>query len=1041
MARRGGAAAHAAVIASGVVAWRSPETVRAASVPGGVKRVVGEPEGRISSAFASKGHDASREWSLLLKGASREDTMNRTIGKMTMLALGFAGVGALSVVGCSTRGVDGSSIIANNNATGRVDFALQIAPGVTLNTASYNITGPNSYTKTGSINVQNSTVLSVTIGAIPAGSGYQVTLNGTATDGVTTCLGSASFSVVANMTTAVTVALDCHQPVVTGSATINGTTNVCPVVDGVGANPGETLVGTSIALTGSAHDTDGDTLTYSWQATGGTLDNASAQNPNFTCVTPGAASITLTVSDGDPNPACAGTLTAQVTCTGSIGGVVTSELFVPGSATDPAVQAGYWQGAKVCSDTNNNGHCDTGEPGATTNASGQFSFLTQSPGAVIADIPVGAINTANGSASTSRNVFRTTSAQLADQGASVVISAASTEVVRQIEANGTTYATEKGNLATRLGVALSNVLADVNTVTGADKTALLREEVVLSNRFTYAITKLDRGDLYPDALALPGGDPRLNGLTNVTAATVTGPTPDPRAPITFQQAEQAAFNVEGIPRYDAIFIIMLENKSTQAILNSAFAPKINGYRQTGNWFNSYFATGNPSEPNYTALGGADDWGITDDSQWNCDATGVNAPQDLPLPTNTQPGLASSPFTATCTQNNAVHNIVGRTTLFNQITAGAMSWRTYSESMNPGQDFRTDSVGDPTVSAPDHVYAPGTVAGNTAALGDPNGILPLPSQLYRTKHHPGMAYQSVRSAPEFVYSNRTMGGGQWDSVLLASTKYTPPAGYNVDQFGSDLTSGAVGTLNFVIPDQCDDMHGISVPGKDSVTSAAITASDCSSVSNNVNVATGGNIITRGDNYVDFTVKKIQASPLWQNSQKKVAIVIMFDEGNSTTNLNSCCGWKAGKSVTDTPLDGPSFAPNAGVFDYANGNKGHGKSLFIVLNNQPTAPHGIVDDDAYSHFSFNRTLQDMFLLSDPKSDASYMARSKYTELFVSQNLMNLPEFAGSADTHYDSVRPMNHAYVIPATYVEKATDDDTQPLQIGPDATQKNLWSIK
>ncbi len=93
---------------------------------------------------------------------------------------------------------------------------------------------------------------------------------------------------------------------------------------------------------------------------------------------------------------------------------------------------------------------------------------------------------------------------------------------------------------------------------------------------------------------------------------------------------------------------MLENKSTQALLGSAFAPKLNAYLHQGNWVASYYATGNPSEPNYTALGGADDFGIVDDSQWNCDATGANAPQDLPLPTNTQPGLASSPFAATCT---------------------------------------------------------------------------------------------------------------------------------------------------------------------------------------------------------------------------------------------------------------------------------------------------------------------------------------------------------------------------------------------------------
>jgi hypothetical protein len=348
-----------------------------------------------------------------------------------------------------------------------------------------------------------------------------------------------------------------------------------------------------------------------------------------------------------------------------------------------------------------------------------------------------------------------------------------------------------------------------------------------------------------------------------------------------------------------------------------------------------------------------------------------------------------------------------------------------------------------VTALDNVYAPGTVGGNTSQVGTPGLVLPLPAGLYKTKHHPGMAYQNVRSAPEFKYSNRTLGGGQWDANLLHTSKYAVPAGYDVDQLGTDLASGNVGALNFVIPDQCDDMHGIGVTGTVPPGTTPVTASDCVSIGNNQPVATGGNIITRGDNYVDYLVKKIQASPLWTNHQKKVAIVLMFDEGSSTTNLNSCCGWKAGKSAADAPLvlSGSTFVQDNSVAQYGSGNKGHGKSLFVVLNNQPTAPKGIVDDDAYSHFSFVRTLQDMFLLADPVKDASYMNRSKYTEKFIAQNIMNLPEYAGSADTHYDSVRPMNHSFVIPTTYVEKATDDDTQPLQTGPDATQTNVWSVK
>jgi hypothetical protein len=308
----------------------------------------------------------------------------------------------------------------------------------------------------------------------------------------------------------------------------------------------------------------------------------------------------------------------------------------------------------------------------------------------------------------------------------------------------------------------------------------------------------------------------------------------------------------------------------------------------------------------------------------------------------------------------------------------------------------------------------------------------------------MAYQAVRSAPEFKWSNRTMGGGQWDSAMAtSSTAYAIPPGYDFDQFGTDLAHGGVGQLNFVIPDQCDDMHGVTVQGTVPPSTTKVTASDCVSISNNQPVATGGTILTRGDNYVDSVIKKIQASTVWTNQQKKTAIVIMFDEGNATTALNSCCGWKAGKTAVDAPMvfNGTSWVPDTSVNNYKNGNQGHGRSIFVVLNNQPGAPKNISDTDPYSHFSFVRTLQDMFLLSDPTQDASYMNRSKYTEKFIAQNIMNLPEFAGSADTHYDSVRPMNHAYVIPAGYTAKTTADDTRPAQVGPDANQTNIWSIK
>ena len=754
-----------------------------------------------------------------------------------------------------------------------------------------------------------------------------------------------------------------------------------------------------------------------------------------------AASILAACGGGDSDNSPATVAPASV----SISGVVTGEAFTPGSTTDPTIVASYYQGARVCIDANGNGVCDASESPATTDAQGKFTLLVTAKGPLIADIGTGATVSATGARVASRDVLRASLAQVVEQSGGVVISPLSSEVVRLTEANDSAYGDEKQNLATRLGVSLASVLADVNTVAGADKLAMLAESKALDNRFTYAATKLDRGDLYPDALAVAGGDPRLKGMTNVSQGTA--PTAaDTRAPITFLQSQQAAFNVEGIPRYDNIFVVMLENKATLSIKGSAFAPKINALLSAGNQLASYYATGNPSEPNYTALGGADDFGITDDSQWNCDATGANAVQDLPVPDKTQPGLASSPFAATCTQTAAVnHNITGKPNLFNAITAAGMTWRTYNESMNPGQDVRTDSVADAGVVALDNVYAPGTLAGNMVAVGTAGLALPMPAGLYKTKHHPGMAYQNVRSAPEFKYSNRTMGGGQWDAVLkTASTAYAVPAGYDIDQLGTDLAAGKVGTLNFVVPDQCDDMHGISVQGSVAGSTARVTASDCSSVANNVPNAVGGAILTRGDNYVDALVKKIKASPLWNNPQKRVAIVLMFDEGNATSGFNSCCGWNVANSTVAQPLkqnaDG-TFSADATVNNYTKGNRGHGQSIFSILTNQGAAPKGVSDGDAYSHFALVRTFQDMFQLADPAIEGSYMNRSKYTEHFVAANILNLPEFAGSADTHFDSVRPINHAWVAPSSYTQKQSADVSAAAQIGADEKQANVWSLK
>jgi acid phosphatase len=207
---------------------------------------------------------------------------------------------------------------ASTESVGSIGVALTLTGGATLNSVSYQIMGPNSFSKNGSIDLSHSSTLAAVISGLPAGNGFSISLTGTSVDGSTSCMGSASFMVTAHQTTSVTVNLDCHEAPRTGSILVKGSLNICPTIDGAAAMPAEILVGGSIALTGTAHDTDGgpSALTYQWTSSGGTLSGATTATPTFTCgAAAGSVNITLTVSDGDPAPGCADTSTITVTCT------------------------------------------------------------------------------------------------------------------------------------------------------------------------------------------------------------------------------------------------------------------------------------------------------------------------------------------------------------------------------------------------------------------------------------------------------------------------------------------------------------------------------------------------------------------------------------------------------------------------------------------------------------------------------------------------------------------------------------------------------
>jgi hypothetical protein len=234
------------------------------------------------------------------------------ISGLVLTALVSGGCWAITGCGVDSRDIDDSKQPEN---VGEVGLRLTLPGGSLLNSVSYTVTGPGSFTKTGSVDLSKSNTLSMQL-SLPAGGPYSITLTGTTSDGASACAGSGTFSVSAHQTSNAIVHLTCHEAARTGSVFVSGVLNICPQIDGVAASPSEVLVGKSVALSATAHDTDAApaALTYAWSASSGTLSSATAASPTFTCTTAGDATLTLTVSDGDAAVGCADTQTTTVTC-------------------------------------------------------------------------------------------------------------------------------------------------------------------------------------------------------------------------------------------------------------------------------------------------------------------------------------------------------------------------------------------------------------------------------------------------------------------------------------------------------------------------------------------------------------------------------------------------------------------------------------------------------------------------------------------------------------------------------------------------------
>lgn len=280
---------------------------------------------------------------------------------------------SMAAQGCSLSGTDNNSTPgAVDESTGSLGLDLTLSNGAELTSVSATISGSAlaaPITRTIQVPGKASTV-SALFGGLPAGN-YSIAISGTATDGKTTCSGTANFAVAAGQTASVVVPVACTSDVVRGSVGVDGQLNTCAELTFLYAAPLKTDVGGSIAVEAEVHDTDGSTITYAWTSANGSFADAAAAATTYNCSAPGDQTLVLTVKDG---ATCSTMQTVNVRCEPTAvcgdGNVETSK----GEQCDPPVAGACDANCQTIAVVCGNGMVQTGEDcdppnGTTCNAS------------------------------------------------------------------------------------------------------------------------------------------------------------------------------------------------------------------------------------------------------------------------------------------------------------------------------------------------------------------------------------------------------------------------------------------------------------------------------------------------------------------------------------------------------------------------------------------------------------------------------------------------------------------------------------------------
>jgi hypothetical protein len=199
---------------------------------------------------------------------------------------------------------------------------------------------------------------------------------------------------------------------------------------------------------------------------------------------------------------------------------------------------------------------------------------------------------------------------------------------------------------------------------------------------------------------------------------------------------------KGIPRYQHIVEIMMENTSYPTIIGNPNAPNINSLASQYGLATNYFGVTHPSEPNYMANIAGSYFGVQDDNQFYC----------TPALASTDPNCAGT----------TVDHTVSALNLADQLTSARKTWKGYFQNLPP--------------IPPTGLIMTGPNANGPYTFKWPSNSIAL----YASKHNPFLNFTGTQGAL---------------ANMVPDT-----------QLATDLANNVLPDFSLIVPDQCHDMHG-------------------------------------------------------------------------------------------------------------------------------------------------------------------------------------------------------------------------------------------